>query len=207
LLVLGAVAGAVGVAAELAGTAARVQHGALVAAGAVMVVWGLLGLASALGLRRRGELPDAIRRLTARLLKIAGQRPPLVRTALLGLLTPLLPCGWLWAFAVVAAGTGSPLGGALVLGAFWIGTLPAMLGLGAAVRWIAAPLRRRLPLVTAAALLVLGVLMLTGRASIGARLDLDRLRPPDALRAASVEAVERLEPRRSCCSSKGAGGQ
>ncbi|MBE7450024.1 MAG: sulfite exporter TauE/SafE family protein [Kofleriaceae bacterium] len=49
----------------------------------------------------------------------AGGGGARARAALLGLLSAALPCGWLWAFVVVAAGTGSPVGGALVMTAFW----------------------------------------------------------------------------------------
>ena len=73
------------------------------------------------------------------------------------MLTGFLPCGWLWAFVVAAAGTGSALGGALVMAVFWLGTVPAMTGVlalgGPAAIW----LRRRMPAVTAIALIVLGL--------------------------------------------------
>lgn len=59
-------------------------------------------------------------------------RPPVVRAAATGLFTTLLPCGWLYAFVVTAAGTGSgtPLHGAALMAVFWLGTLPMMLTVG-----------------------------------------------------------------------------
>ncbi len=49
---------------------------------------------------------------------------------LLGLLNGLLPCGFVYFFAIAAASTASPLYGALVMFIFGIGTIPAMFGLG-----------------------------------------------------------------------------
>lgn len=43
---------------------------------------------------------------------------------LLGLFNGLIPCGWLYAFVLVAAGTGSPQKGGLILFGLWVGALP-----------------------------------------------------------------------------------
>ena len=45
---------------------------------------------------------------------------------LLGILTGLLPCGWLYSFVAIAAGSKSPTNGALIMFLFWIGTVPAL---------------------------------------------------------------------------------
>ena len=49
---------------------------------------------------------------------------------LLGLLNGLLPCGFVYFFAIAAASTASPIDGAIVMFIFGIGTIPAMFGLG-----------------------------------------------------------------------------
>lgn len=48
----------------------------------------------------------------------------------LGLLNGLLPCGFVYFFALSAAATGSALGGALHMAVFGLATLPAMLAFG-----------------------------------------------------------------------------
>ncbi|HRC54941.1 MAG TPA: sulfite exporter TauE/SafE family protein [Kofleriaceae bacterium] len=68
----------------------------------------------------------------------------------LGLLNAVLPCGWLWAFVALAAGTGSALLGASTMLAFWLGTMPALLGATALATPLLARVRSRWPLVTAA---------------------------------------------------------
>jgi sulfite exporter TauE/SafE len=94
------------------------------------------------------------------------RRGPRARVLLLGALTPLLPCGWLWLFAASAAGTGSALGGGLVLAAFWAGTVPALLGLGFGLRAAAGRLRDHLPWIRGVTLVAVGLLTLTGRATL-----------------------------------------
>ncbi|MDD5401023.1 MAG: sulfite exporter TauE/SafE family protein [Sulfurimonas sp.] len=49
---------------------------------------------------------------------------------ILGMLNGLLPCGFVYFFAITAASTASPLYGALVMAIFGLSTIPAMFGLG-----------------------------------------------------------------------------
>ena len=152
---LGALAGMVGRAIDVAGDLGTIQRAASLVAGAIVVGWGLYQLAIACGWIRTTRSP-ATTVFTAGLVRIRTRRA-VVRTWLVGVLTGFLPCGWLWAFVVAAAGTGSVVGGALVMTVFWLGTVPAMTGVlvfgGPVIEW----LRRRLPAATAIALIALGV--------------------------------------------------
>ena len=68
-----------------------------------------------------GHLPVAWQRIRATILARSAAHPfPL------GLASGLLPCGLLHAWVLVAAASGSPLGGALTLASLWLGTLPAL---------------------------------------------------------------------------------
>jgi len=49
---------------------------------------------------------------------------------LIGLLNGLLPCGFVYFFAITAASTGSSLYGALVMLIFGLSTIPALFSLG-----------------------------------------------------------------------------
>src|SRR5690606_1360759 len=80
-----------------------------------------------------------------------------------------LPCGFLYGFGVWAAGTGSAARGALLLAAFWLGTVPALLGVGLAVRVLSSPLRRHVPTLTALALLAVGLWTLLARVNLPAQ--------------------------------------
>jgi sulfite exporter TauE/SafE len=161
---LGVAAGSIGAALDLAGSLAGFQRAAAVVAGVVMVVWGILALLRIGGVRifahRTGS---TISRWLARGISLVGDRPPVVRAAAVGLLSGVLPCGWLWAFVVTAAGTGSAMAGAAVMAAFWAGTVPALLALGLGAQLAGIPLRRHIPALTALILVALGLYAIIGR--------------------------------------------
>jgi sulfite exporter TauE/SafE len=153
---LGALAGTVGRAVDLAGNLGTVQRAATIVSGGVIIAWGLHQLAVAIGWARDPKLKTTA--FASSLLRI-GKRRAGTRAWLVGVLTGLLPCGWLWAFVVSAAGTGSPVVGMIVMATFWLGTVPAMTGVLVVGGWI----KRRMPIVTAGVLIVLGVVTLASR--------------------------------------------
>ncbi|HEX6852533.1 MAG TPA: sulfite exporter TauE/SafE family protein [Candidatus Polarisedimenticolaceae bacterium] len=162
---MGAVAGAIGAAVEVTGAVAGFSGTAALLGGAFVALWGLHGVLGALGARVPRLAPPARwAGAAARAMRAVRGMPVPARAGLLGLLSALLPCGFLWAFVATAAGTGSPASGAAVMALFWSGTLPALVAVGAAARRIAGPLRRRLPLVTAAVVLVVGLAVVAKRA-------------------------------------------
>jgi sulfite exporter TauE/SafE len=164
--VLGAASGAAGAALDRAGALAGIGRAASILAGTVMVVWGGVLLLQARGARiPTAWVPRGLSAFVGRRVAALADRPPTVRALALGLLSTLLPCGWLYAFAVLAAGTGHAGLGALTMVAFWAGTLPVMASLGAGIQVLAGPLRRHLPVVTSAALIVVGLLAIVGRAT------------------------------------------
>jgi len=163
---LGLGAGAIGAGVTRAGALVGVSRGATIVAGALMVLWGGARLLEAFGVKwpaRLGQVAAGGGGPIAHALRAVAGRPPVERAFVLGLATTLLPCGWLYAFVATAAGTGAPLPGALVMTVFWAGTLPALAAVGLAARGAFGPLSRRLPALTAFAVLVLGALTLAGR--------------------------------------------
>lgn len=167
---LGTAAGALGSGADRLGALAGVGRLAAVLAGSAMVLWAGATIAVSLGARLpvlgtiagRVAPQAATRRLGALLLR-ARDASPTVRAGVLGLLTTLIPCGWLYAFVATAGATASPVRGAAVMAFFWAGTVPALLAVAASARWALGPLARRMPVVSAAAVLVLGLLTIAGR--------------------------------------------
>ncbi|MEO8840401.1 MAG: sulfite exporter TauE/SafE family protein [Kofleriaceae bacterium] len=161
---IGASAGLLGSALDLAGRLGNVQRFATIVAGVAILTWGGYALVIAVRparVRRRSNLGGAAAAppsttFSAALVRIRTRRE--VRRAWwFGVATGLLPCGWLWAFAITAAGTGMVVRGALVMFAFWLGTVPMMVGLvGTAGPWLAR-LRTRMPIVTALVLVALGL--------------------------------------------------
>lgn len=51
-----------------------------------------------------------------------------------GVLTGLLPCGWLFTFYSAAALSASPYAGALILMTFWLGSVPSLVGVSEFMR-------------------------------------------------------------------------
>lgn len=165
-LALGAGAGAVGAAIDFGGEFAGVQRAAAFVAGGLMILFGLLLLARAAGVRTgRVRLPKWAAHRMEKAHRLAFGLRPVPRAWTIGLLTALLPCGWLYAFAFTAAGTGSAAWGMAVMGTFWVGTVPLMALLGTGIQLLTGPLHRRLPVVTGLLVTAVGVYTATGRLS------------------------------------------
>ena len=123
------------------------------------------------------------------------------RAATIGLLSALLPCGWLYAFAVIAAGTASAAWGAAVMTAFWLGTVPVLASLGVGVQALTGTLGRRIPLATALLLVALGLYTIAGRWAIPASAFET---PAAAIGADPLEQVETLQQGKPpCCRHHG----
>jgi len=161
---LGALAGMLGAGVDRAGAWGGVHRSAAIVSGVLLVVWGLAALAGALGARLPAFAAPAWTHGTlGRALRLLRDQPPAVRAAAIGGLSGLLPCGFLYAYVAIAAGTGSAAAGTLVMLAFGLGTVPVLAGLGVAARGLLAPLGRRVPVATAVLLLVFGALTLAGK--------------------------------------------
>lgn len=154
---LGVVAGAAGSLVDWAGEAAGIAQIAAWLTSALLVLWGVGVLAPSLSIRT----PFA--GLLQRKLVQLGRKPPVTRASILGALTPFLPCGWLYAFVLVAAGTGGALSGGLIMAVFWAGTVPGLLGMGAIVSRLSTTLRSRLPLLTGVLLICVGLFGIASR--------------------------------------------
>ena len=171
--IFGLAAGAVGAALDVAGSLAGFQRIAAIVAGVTMIVWGVLALLQLRGVRifKHGSGNGRIAGIMRRGFSLVSDKPPIVRAGAVGLLSGFLPCGWLWAFVVTAAGTGSAWKGAAVMTAFWAGTVPALLAVGLGSQLVSAPLRRHVPVVTAILLVALGLYAILGRpASVDAAI-------------------------------------
>lgn len=164
---LGALAGGLGGAASLAVAGAQTVLSVTLGLVLVLVGLGLCGVfrsragAGRIAQRIAPRLGPAIAHL------VRSERP--ASLVGLGALNGLLPCGLVYGMLAKASTTGSPLGGALTLAVFGIGTAPALLFVGRAGAGL--PPARRLWLQRAGgvAVIALGVLTIT-RAAMAASL-------------------------------------
>jgi sulfite exporter TauE/SafE len=181
-----------------------VQRAAALVVGCVMVAVGIVGILRYAGVRWSPLRAGAVVRKWV----IAGQRAALgmqalPRAALVGLLTVFLPCGWLYLFAIAAAGTGSPWWGAAVMGAFWLGTVPVLSLVGVSVQTLTGVVGQRLPLVTSLVIIVLGLYTAYGRLTIPAEAFERRTVDQNAATAEErVESALQQEPPCCCHESK-----
>ena len=99
------------------------------------VFLGISFLVIGFSIMRKGQVhirqPDFLKlfyqRRVGRLLESKASHS--VSSFLIGLLSPLLPCGWLYGFILIAVATNNALWGGMLLTSFWIGTLPALSGI------------------------------------------------------------------------------
>jgi hypothetical protein len=137
---LGAVAGWAG---EGVMALERFGHAALalrLVAGATLVVAGLtMAGAGAVFERAASPLARAWQAAGAAVLRRGAPGPR--RALALGLAWGLMPCGFLYAALGLALASAGPARGAAVMAAFALGTLPALLAVGLASRWLVARAR------------------------------------------------------------------
>lgn len=138
---IGITAGWVGSLLTTSGSFAGVAHGLLLLADLLVIVMGLhtSGLLARLG-RVRFEFPGAVGFMTGILARLRGARG-LAAAFPLGMVMGFLPCGFLYAIALGAAGRGNPSQGGMIMLAFGLGTLPALLLFGGAVQWLGGRVR------------------------------------------------------------------
>lgn len=196
---LGALAGSLGQALNFAGDTAGLQKPAAAISGALMIAWGTVALLRALDVKIPAlPLPGLLQRAYRNVLNRLHGKSMLARAAIIGLASTLLPCGWLYAFVVTAAGTGSWLWGALTMAAFWLGTLPVLIGVGTLAQQMTGPLRRHLPAITALCVMGVGLLALTHRLQMPPVVpSVTRVSLPDAV--AHVHDLGSGSTRPACC--------
>ena len=160
---LGVAAGTIGQAIDFGGSYLGLQRGAAIFAGVMMIGFGVITLARVRGVKiAHVKVPGPLRRFVERSQRAAFALTPFKRALSIGLLTTLLPCGWLYAYAFIAAGTASPIWGGATMIVFWAGTLPVMVSLGTGIQFLAGRLNSKLPYITAGAVVVVGVMTATG---------------------------------------------
>jgi sulfite exporter TauE/SafE len=193
---VGALAGSVGTLLNAGGMLVGIQEIAALLAGLAIAIVGVGLLMNAGGVQSGSTaLPAWLGRTLASIQRAAAAMPPRHRAMVIGLATPLLPCGWLWAFAAVAAGTGSLLGGTIVMIAFWTGTVPVLAVVGAGIAGLSGKRRRLLSALAGVAMIAVGIYTAGMRAplahSIAEHLALQRVNTSSS---AEVSAV-----RPACC--------
>jgi hypothetical protein len=210
---VGGIAGLAGQVVDDAGVLVGVQRVAAMAAGVTIALCGLLAIARALGARvPSASVPLPLVRAAQRVHAWTLRLPPKHRGIPIGLATPLLPCGWLYAFAAIAAGSASLPLGVLVMASFWLGTVPAIVLASNGARFAFSRLGRAAPIALGAAMVAVGMhaAFVRGGAAERALAGVKDIQP-SALVELSTQARQQASERPPCCAhevdpTRGEGG-
>ena len=162
---LGAIFGGLGSGLDSAAQGFGFAPLASILVGAVLIIWGGISL---LG----NSTPKFIYNLTSitskglgSVLQTAKRKnyPAIALGSITGLLTIFLPCAWLYAFVLLAAASGSALNGALLMFAFWLGSVPALVLLASGVRLLRPSFQKMAPRLGASLLVLAGFLSIFAR--------------------------------------------
>ncbi|MEM9410312.1 MAG: sulfite exporter TauE/SafE family protein [Planctomycetota bacterium] len=143
------------------------QQTASLAAGILMIAVGLVALARAIGWQI--PMPKTFRpiqRILQNIFEKSKDMAPVHRALTIGALSSLMPCGWLYTFAITAAGTGSPLTGAILMVAFWAGTVPTLVALMLGFGQIGSTIQRHVPVAMASLVIAVGIFTISNRVPV-----------------------------------------
>jgi len=153
--------GIAGLAGKILGSLHAIGPWFSVVAGLLMAVIGLVLLGLVPGWNfGEAETRSWLRRLHLRSLADLLQDRSREGAFYVGLLTPFLPCGMLYAMVLKAAESGSAPLGALTMLAFAVGTVPALLLTGMATTFLSVRLRLHATRIAALVVVVMGVLLI-----------------------------------------------
>jgi len=168
-VLLGAVAGILGRTLDSFAALVGFQRLTAVFAGILLIYWGLRAVigGATFQFESTSTKPRGIARVVQPVFRLALEKTSRVswnhRAGLLGIVSTFLPCGWLYSFTAVAAASADPLQGALVMAAFWLGTVPILASFGGFSRMIGAGVRAYAPRIAGALLIVAGLFSLFSR--------------------------------------------
>ena len=172
--IVGLLAGLVGQLTDFGGEVLGVQLAAARIVGVMMVVMGVVQVIKWWSLRQgstswfapkpnnTAKQSFVSKWLVSLRPRVFSLKPP-TRALATGLLTALLPCGWLYLFALFAAGTGSWLSGSVVMIAFWLGSVPALVTVVMSTKLLTGRLRQFVPVAVALMMIVAGGFTMAGR--------------------------------------------
>lgn len=164
---VGVIFGTLGMALNAGTSFSSWQQSATYVAGALMIVVGSIALVRILGWRvRLPQVFQPIQKFLQAAFTKTKALSPVKRAVTIGMLSSLMPCGWLYTFAITAAGTGSPWWGAVLMASFWAGTVPIMAALMLGFGQLGASIQKHVPVTMAVIVIAIGVFTIVFRAPI-----------------------------------------
>ncbi|MDP1563536.1 MAG: sulfite exporter TauE/SafE family protein [Pirellulaceae bacterium] len=158
------------------------QQTATWVSGTLMILVGGIALARQYGFQiKLPRVAGPLEKTLGAAIRLGRQLSPIRRATLIGLASSLMPCGWLYVFALAAASTASPILGGLVMAVFLAGTVPIMLALGLGWGRLSSKFQAKVPFVMAVLVILIGVFTVVYRSPIdlGTMVASDRVLPAD----------------------------
>lgn len=131
--------------------------------GISFILLGLILLKSKSQLHIKTPLTKPLEKLVSGLMRRQQHSKKNMRrviAGIIGLLTPALPCGWLYIFLGSAALSHTPVLGALVMATLWLGTLPYLIISPYILNRLIKPLQQRFPYAVGYMIIAIGLLSL-----------------------------------------------
>ena len=210
-MIAGMIAGLIGSVVDSSGQFLGFQLAAARVVGSVMIGIGIFKIWQSVVSRtdvKQISKPSLVSSLLVRLRPLVFRLGPGSRALVIGLLTTLLPCGWLYLFALIAAGTGDPLNGMLVMFAFWVGTVPALTTLISGTFALSGKFRTMTPPIVATMLILGGLFTASGRgfASLSSLEQLETAATSAEPKDGRIDVETIVETPLPCCSESAEGG-
>ena len=197
-MIVGLIFGSIGMALNVGASFNQWQQAATLVAGLLMIGVGAIALGRYFGLQiRLPKLLSPVQQLLESGFVFAKNLPPVYRAFTIGALSSLMPCGWLYTFAIAAAGTGSPVWGGALMIAFWAGTVPIMVALMLGIGKIGLGIQQRLPAIMAGLVIAIGLFTVIFRSPIAVADDQEVVRDHGQI-VKKIQTIEHDEL--PCCS-------
>ncbi len=143
------------------------QQTATMVSGVLMITVGVIALARQFGVQvKLPRVAGPLEKALGKVIRFGRELSPIRRAGMIGLASSLMPCGWLYVFALAAAGTASPIWGGLVMAVFWAGTVPIMVALGLGWGRLSGKFQAKVPVVMAVLVVLIGVFTVVYRSPV-----------------------------------------
>lgn len=196
-LVFGVIAGCLGMLMQTSGNLLGLQQTAIFFSGIVLILMGIFAIMRNFGVRMfRFNAESIMMPFLKSGMRSSKKLRPGARAFVIGTLTSLMPCGWLYVYVIAASSTQSIIFAPVVMAIFWLGTMPVMTVFGWTSGAAMGAFRQKAAWVMPVAMVVVGVMSIAFRSPI----DMSDFSKPNSVSEISKTIEEVDQDELPCCS-------